>query len=318
MTVWWSRAPCHAVVIVSLFTVVVLSGCATVSQPPFQHFADSVQQLRTGADTSLGVVYDRTRDRAIDETARGGEALLAVLLTAPADDPFGWTSSRSPLFLTAARFRDGVYRLNSSLVDYAATLSQLASPDLLKPETFNQLATDLNGNLRQALPALGVTTPPNKEIAIFSTVATAAFRAYLQNKQRSALVEALTKNQDAIETAASLGRDAIALTVRAVRNEYEQKSAALAAGIASPGLSDADKRAKARELIDLNDRFIKELAILRKLHQSYTAVPAAHRELAAATVDPKLGIAAIRLLYDEGRDLQRLYEDLAKQDTKKK
>jgi len=307
----------HMVGLLFVMLTAVGSGCATVSHPPFQQFAEAVQQLRTGMDASLSVVYDATRERALEDVA-GGAALTAALLTAPPNDPFGWESSSPPLFLTVARFRDGVHRLNSSLVDYAGVMSQLASPDLLKPETFTQLATDLNGNLRTALPALGVTAPPNREIAIFSTVATAAFRAYLQNKQRSGLIEAIAKNQDAIESAAGLGRDAMALTVRAVRSEYDLKSTALANAIASAGGASEARRAKARELLELNDRFVKDLSVLRTMHQSYASIPAAHRELAAAAADPKLGVATIRRLYEEGRDLQRLYEELAKQDAKKK
>lgn len=296
--------------------VAVAAACAPVSQPPFQQFGESVQQLRTGIDTSLSAVYDDTRERAIDGVANG-TAVTAALLTAPADDAYGWESSRPQLFLTVARFRDGVYRLNSSLIDYAGVLAQLASPDLLSPNTFNELATDLNSNLRTALPALGVSAPPSKEIAIFSTVATAGFRAYLENKQRSALIEAIKKNQDVIDTAAGLGRDATDLTVRAVRSEYELKSKALADVVTDARASTSEKRASAKSLLELNDRFVRELTVLRTMRQAYVALPAAHRELAANAADPKLSIATIQRLYQAGLDLQRLYAGLVKADTKK-
>jgi hypothetical protein len=300
----------------SLLVALVVTGCATVSQPPFQQFADSVQKVRSGADSALGGLYDQARDRYVDETAQGGAALQGALLTSVEGDPFAWTSSSAPLFLQIARFRDGVYRFNSTLVDYAGALAQLASPDLLKPETFDQLATDLNGNLRKALPALGVN-PGNQPIAIFSTVATAAFRAYLQNKQRSSLVEALTKNQEAIQNTAGLGQSAVKITVLAVRSEYDLRSNTLAQDLARAGAPAAERSTKARALVDLNDRFIKELAVLRALYQSYVDLPAAHQDLAAATGDPKLGISAIRRLYEQGREMERLYEQLSKDDTKK-
>jgi len=300
----------------SLLVALVVTGCATISQPPFQQFADSVQKVRSGADSALGGLYDQARDRYVDETAQGGAALQGALLTSVEGDPFAWTSSSAPLFLQIARFRDGVYRFNSTLVDYAGALAQLASPDLLKPETFDQLATDLNGNLRKALPALGVN-PGNQPIAIFSTVATAAFRAYLQNKQRSSLVEALTKNQEAIQNTAGLGQSAVKITVLAVRSEYDLRSNTLAQDLARAGAPAAERSTKARALVDLNDRFIKELAILRALYQSYVDLPAAHQDLAAATGDPKLGIAAIQRLYEQGREMERLYEQLSKDDKKK-
>jgi len=309
----------YTTILMSLVLAVLFAGCATtISQPPFQQFSDSVQKVRTGADSTLGAIYDKARARYIDETTKGGDALQGALLTVPADDPFGWTSSLPALFLTIARFRDGVYRLNTSLVDYAAALAQLASPGLLKPETFDKLASDLNGNLRKALPALGVSDPSSKDIAIFSTAATAAFRAYLQNKQRSALAEALTTNQGAIQNASELGRQAGELMLRAVRNEYDLKSSGLANAIADAKTSTSDKRAKATELVNLNDQFIKELAALRLLYQSYITLPAAHQELARATADPKIGSSTIRQLFDEGQELQRLYESLVKQDNIKK
>jgi hypothetical protein len=261
-------------------------------------------------------LYDQARDRYVDETAQGGAALQGALLTSVEGDPFAWTSSSAPLFLQIARFRDGVYRFNSTLVDYAGALAQLASPDLLKPETFDQLATDLNGNLRKALPALGVN-PGNQPIAIFSTVATAAFRAYLQNKQRSSLVEALTKNQEAIQNTAGLGQSAVKITVLAVRSEYDLRSNGLAQDLARVDAPAAERSTKSRALVDLNDRFIKELAVLRALYQSYVDLPAAHQDLAAATGDPKLGIAAIQRLYEQGREMERLYEQLSKDDKKK-
>lgn len=306
----------HTLTMFSLLVALVVTGCATVSQPPFQQFADSVQKVRSGADSALGGLYDQARDRYVDETAQGGAALQGALLTSVEGDPFAWTSSSAPLFLQIARFRDGVYRFNSTLVDYAGALAQLASPDLLKPETFDQLATDLNGNLRKALPALGVN-PGNQPIAIFSTVATAAFRAYLQNKQRSSLVEALTKNQEAIQNTAGLGQSAVKITVLAVRSEYDLRSNTLAQDLARAGAPAAERSTKARALVDLNDRFIKELAILRALYQSYVDLPAAHQDLAAATGDPKLGIAAIQRLYEQGREMERLYEQLSKDDKKK-
>src|SRR5262249_61194781 len=85
-------------------------ACPTVSQPPFQEFADSVQKVRSGADSALGGLYDQARDRYVDETAQGGTALQAALLTAVPGDPFAWSSSSAPLLLQIARLPDGVYR----------------------------------------------------------------------------------------------------------------------------------------------------------------------------------------------------------------
>jgi hypothetical protein len=299
-------------------TILVVPGCASISSAPFTALTTSIQQLRDGADASLSTVQERTRNRYVAEAASGDIAKIqALLLTQPAGETFGWVSSDPPLFLKAARFREGVHRLNSVLVDYAGLLGQLASPDLVSSETFDQLAKDLNGNLKTAVQAFGVSTPPSKEIAIFSTLATAAFRAYLQNKQRSSLLAALNGNQSAIQDAAELGASAVRITAVALRSEYDSTSAKLANLIAEPTRPKSEKEGTLRELIELDDKFIKEISMLRTLHQSYMALPSAHRELATGLTDPKRGLPMVRELFENGRELYRLYEELSKDDKKK-
>jgi hypothetical protein len=301
-----------------MLAILGVAGCASISPAPFTALTTSIQQVRDGADASLSLVHERTRDRYIAEAAAGDVAKVeGLLLTQPAGDPFGWASSDPPLFLKVAQFRDGVHRLNSMLVGYAGLLGQLASPDVVSPEQFEQLARDLNGNLRTSVQALGVSAPSNKEIAIFSTLGTAAFQAYLKNKQRSSLLKALDRNQPAIQEAAELGASAVRITATALRNEYNHSSAKLAALIANPKLSDSGKQATLRELIELDEKFIKEMSVLRTLHQSYMALPAAHQELAKGVADPKGGLPMVIELLENGRELYRLYEELSKDDKKK-
>lgn len=303
------------IVVVAIFGV---GGCASISPAPFTAFTTSIQQLRDGADASLSVVHERTRDRYIAEAAEGDVAKVeALLLTQPPGDPFGWASADPPLFLKVARFREGVYRLNSVLVGYAGLLGQLASPELVSSEKFEQLAKDLNGNLKNAVQALGVSAPPNREIAIFSTLATAVLRAYLQNKQRSSLLEALNSNQPAIQNAAELGASAVRLTAAALRHEYDLSSAKLANLVAKPTVSNSQKQTAITDLVELDEKFIKEMSMLRILHQSYVTVSAAHLELGTGVADPKLGLPMVIELLENGRELYRLYEELSKDDKKK-
>jgi type II secretory pathway pseudopilin PulG len=276
-----------------------------------------MQQLREGADASLGVASDRIRERQIVEGAAGGaDKVEPLVLTQPTGQPFAWVSSDPPpLYLTAARFRTGVYQLNTVIVEYAGLLAQLASPDLVKPETFDKLATDLNGNLRSAVTALG-GSPPNKEIAIFSTAAAAGFKAYVQHKQKSALLKALQDNQSTIEEVAEMGAKAVQTTAAAFWNEYRNTSKGFTDALARSGTPPAARQVAYRGLVDLDDKFIKELSALRGLHESYKALPAAHRELAAGITDPALGFPAIQEIGQRGRDLLRLYEQLSKEDKK--
>ena len=132
--VYWPL--CFLVRILAIALAILgVAGCASISPAPFTALTTSIQQLRDGADASLSLVHERTRDRYIAEAAAGDVAKIeALLLTQPAGDPFGWASANPPLFLKAAQFRDGVHQLNSVLVSYAGLLGQLASPDLVSPE----------------------------------------------------------------------------------------------------------------------------------------------------------------------------------------
>ena len=313
------RPLCFLVRILTIVLAILgVAGCASISPAPFTALTTSIQQLRDGADASLSLVHERTRNRYIVEAAAGDVAKVeALLLTQPAGDPFGWASPDPPLFLKVARFREGVHRLNSVLVGYAGLLGQLASPDLVSPEQFEKLARDLNDNLRTSVQAFADSGPSNKEIAIFSTLGTAAFQAYLKNKQRSSLLKALNSNQPAIQGTAELGASAVRITAMALRNEYDHSSQKLAVLIASSKLSDSGKQATLRELIELDEKFIKEISILRILHQSYMALPAAHQELATGVTDPKRGLPMVIELLENGRELYRLYEELSKDDKKK-
>lgn len=76
---------------------------------PFNSLSNSVQQLRGGADASLGMVIDLARERYIAEGAFGDieKNLEPLLLAKPEGDVFGWSSSKPLLFLSTARFREG-------------------------------------------------------------------------------------------------------------------------------------------------------------------------------------------------------------------
>jgi hypothetical protein len=295
----------------------VVGGCASgnVSSTPFEQMSASMLQVRTGADASLGVLYDRARDRYIASAAADPEKVIALRLTRPnADDPFSWASPQPPLFLTTARFREGVYRLNSTLIDYANALARLAHKDLIDPAAFNQLAKDLNGNLTSAVTALGVQ-PTGREVAIFSAAASAAFEAYLRNKQRSELVKALRDNQPAVQNVAELGAQAVRLAATALRSEYDLRARDLAVAAAPPGTPTA-RQAAVRDLADLDDRFVKELSALHVLHDTYVALPSTHQEVASSLEQPRLGLASVHALFQNGQDLFRRYEELLGKERK--
>ena len=86
----------HLVIVLAILGI---TGCASISPAPFAALATSLQELRDGADAPLSLVHERTRDRYIAEAAAGNVGKVeGLLLTQPAGDPFGWTSSQPPSF----------------------------------------------------------------------------------------------------------------------------------------------------------------------------------------------------------------------------
>ncbi|MEP6606414.1 MAG: hypothetical protein ABJA60_09915 [Nitrosospira sp.] len=290
-----------------------LPGCASISPTPFNSLSNSVQQLRGGADASLGMVNNLSRERYIAEGAAGDPSKYVERLLLKQDgDKFSWISSDPPLFFKADQFREGVYQLNSVLVDYTNLLAQLASPDLVAPPVFDKLARDLNGNLRAAAQTLKPESP-DKDIAILSTASTAAFRAYLQHRQRASLISALKNNQAAFSNVATLGANAVEIEEQHLRKEYQDASYSIST-VLQPALSAKQKEALLRKLVELDEKFIKELVVLKALHQSYKALPAAHSELAKGLANPKLGLPMIQEIFENSQRLYRLYEELRKPD----
>lgn len=313
----FGRQSFHSITTWALTLVAIgLSGCASISPAPFNSLSNSVQQLRGGADASLGMVIDLSRERYIAEGAVGdlGKNLERLKLKQKGGDKFSWDSSDPPLFLKAAQFREGVYQLNSVLVDYTNLLAQLASPDLVAPPVFDNLATDLNGNLRNAAKALP-SHSADTEIAILSAASTAAFRAYLQNRQRASLVSALKNNQAAFCNVATLGANAVEIEASNLRKEYQEVSFLISDALSGPPTPAAEqKEVLIRKLVELDEKFIKELVVLKALHQSYRALPAAHSELAKGLADPNLGLPMIQEIFENSQRLYRLYEELRKPD----
>lgn len=301
-----------------LILALSIVGCARVQTEPFDQFSQSTKQLRKGADDVLSIVNDRNRTRFIEETAGasmtadGADAVQNLMLDrGPPEDPFGWSwmSETPPLFIESERFRGSVYLLNSTLVSYADLLASLAGENLIPQQEFDALSTDLNANVRAATSSLGVTVP-NQDLAIISTAASAAFREYLESQRREALELAIEENQANIIAISVLMQDALRISTRNLRQNYNQESSAAAFRL-TPGSQDslASRKTKVKQLIELNEEYITRLATLRTLDQSYRTLPQAHRELIAAADASTFSIAAIQQLYDNGQHLRRLYEE---------
>ena len=291
-------------------------GCSKAVKPePFKAYATSVRQVQTGADESLGVAYSWSRESyLVRAAAPGSTAAIDLQLIATGKDPYGWKLPNDGVVLPwkIKQFRLGVERLNTSLVEYADLLASLASDELVSQQRFDQLATDLNDNAKSAAKALG-SPLSDDQAALLSTAASELAKRYIEHKRKDFLAQALRENQAQIESAADLGRTAVRITATSLRKAYEDQSHSIGQKIAAASrLSEAQRRALVESLVVLDEQFVDQLKVLSALDLSYETLPKAHRELGESIESADAPLDQIRALYEDGKRLQRLYDQLRK------
>lgn len=318
----WLRGNGWPRLVAVLMAAGALAACAsTVNPAPFKAYADASRQIQGSAATALGAAYDWSRQGFLNE-ATPGSAIVALLLVQEPGDPFGWQPPEGTVILPlkVAAFQRGVDPLNQALVSYADLLAQLASSELTSTDQFDQLAKDLNANLQTAAAALKVASAspggslPSRATGIFSAAASEVARAFVAHKRKADLRRALGANQEGISELAELGQSAARGTATVIRKEYERQSTDIARQAFKSGPRSArSDPASVRALLELDEKYIGQLAILHSLYNAYGRLPAAHRELAASLDAKKPALEQIQAFYQEARRVQHLYEELKSQ-----
>lgn len=295
--------------LLAALSLVLLTGCATVDPAPFAQFASSLQPLRAGSDTQAGATVEASRQDLIQRVATGeitaDQLQLAPVPSQPFRMAYGFAENE-PNFIKFNRFRQGLAALNDAMIDYAQSLVVLSGGgeggDILPTAAqFDQLARDLNANAGSAAEALGVSLDADRQ-ALLSAAAIQLFKTYIESKRRRALAAAIAEVQPRVEELATSAQNAVRLLASPVVSEYSDRVLPLAT--ASPP--------NAVPILKLNDDTQATLAALESLWRSYGALPAAHRDLAAAANEKKTGLAGIVALGNEAVHLQGLLTELQK------
>lgn len=288
--------------VLMILTGVLVNGCAAkIKAEPFKAYADATRKLQGSADDSLKLAYEASASGFSRRVQTSKDAILGLMLMPDENDPFGWKvpANKEALPLKVAAFRAGVNRLNSSLIQYADLLLQLASDELISSKQFEQMAGELNGNMKNAFSSFG-KSPGDSKAALFSAAAMTAARQYIESKRRSHLAEALRSNQKEIESAAGLGKEAARITAAVMRQEYNDESAELA------------RKTAVEPLLKLDERYIAQLQVLRSLHDAYDQLPVAHQQLSDSLESETSQLGQIQALYDNAMRIQHLCDDLKK------
>jgi hypothetical protein len=300
----------------AVFIAAITAGCGTAKYDSFGTFADSMRELRDGADRSLELPGQWARERYVLETSaasadtiEGLDAVQWLILERDAESVYAWSMVDEPLYVTQKRFRHGVYELNDALAGYGELLSDLANVDL-SADQFERRASELNEGINTAASAMG-GAGQDGDVALFSVTTTEIVRQYLSGKKREYLGQALAENQSTIEETSGHIRSALHLTALQLWHEYDEEAFELANPLASgSALKPRERRTRVGGIVEVNDVLMEQLEVLRVLDQSYAALPKANRELYNSLDNPGWSLSAIREIADNGKRLQWLYLEL--------
>jgi hypothetical protein len=301
-----------------ILSLMLAFGCSTVNPQPFSRFSDSVQELRKGADAALQFNDEENRAWFLEKSARdigdptlGADAIKGLAIKG---EEFSWHMEPTPLFMASKRFRKGVYRLNTVLINYSELLRSISASELVDVKEFETLAADLNANLKSAAKSMkmDLSEGVGKGIAIFSVAASTAARLAVESKRKHKLIEALKKNQEQIGILSAKLQGAALIAAENLWDIYEDHKRILFKQLFDVKDKPESQRKKmVEEFLAWNEDFVHRLNVLESIHDAYGALPNAHRELAEALEKPDTSLEAINELFEHGKHLYDLYKDLS-------
>lgn len=293
----------------------LITGCASLQSldtAPFAQFAAALQPLRDGVDSQALAQADASRAELIRQVKDGEISPADLQLQFDSSDPFATSygfAEQQPNFARLVRFRQGLKDLNEALIGYAQSLAELAGGgaggDIL-PTTaqFGEMATELNANAGAAAAALEVRLDPDDQ-ALLSAAAIEIFKAHIERERREALAEAIAQTQPRVDAFAQAAAQAVRFLASLVETDYQEKILPLAT------VTPPDPES----ILALNDATEATLATLKSLADSYLALPAAHRNLAAVAANRGGGLAALVALGNETSRLNELIAQLEAANT---
>lgn len=273
-----------------------------VNPDAFKKFEAATTELRDGADKTLALQSRWAQQRFANSLQYSDTDTLTnryvqmLLLDAVDGDPFGWQSPSTPFYVVTRQFRAAVKALNDALVAYASLLNDLSRAGAVSHDELDRRVTDINNGARTAA-ALAKPEPPRASVALVSIMAARFLEDFVDDRRHELLVSAVRANGPALREVCALLNDAVTLTARGVRAEYDQRSFALADQLTHTRTGSGHRRDLINDLMKLNDLYTQHLAALRSLYDVYARLPAAHAELARTGKQSSI------------EELQRLYED---------
>ena len=299
--------------------ILLSSACQTMtaaSAKPFNQFVESTAQVSQGLDKALATSKSMSEERFIKDALAKAEkedfTEVDSLVLKSTQKVMHWDRRNAPLFLKVETFNLAANQMTQALQTYAQTLAKLASPELISIEKFDELSTDLNIQSKAAYSLLsGKDNPSDEETALISTIATTAFKSYIDDKQVRSLQEAMKENQKQITKFSGHMAEGILTAVKHHKTEYNKKineHLRNFQAVDKNGKPRADRPVHLNKMIETNRIFIHNMEVFQRAYSTFKILPSAHRQLYESLDKPASTLTIVNTFMQEGLRLATTYK----------
>ena len=306
--------------VISIGLAILFAGCATVDPHPFQQYAAAVKEAGDGLDKVLVQDIDWSRDKYIVSVLDGSVSLghTAILdRRGPFTVTFPETNGQTnqPTFYLLQDVRVTLLNLNEASEKYINLLAVLAGSDTVNQNKFDAMAKDTDASLNSIIKKLDAQVPGNA-IHVFSVGSAEIAGLIIENKRHDALVKVLIESQAGIDGYSQKCLTLLRILDQSLASDYNTKANALEASFsripAEKRANDSKARAAVEQLLKLNSDYLALVHALNSAKNVYEALPQGHRELLRSVQNQPTGFDAIRNIYEEGKHLKSIYDELNK------
>jgi hypothetical protein len=284
-----------------------VSGCASVATlpaSPFQQFHASVVQLAASADQALATEQELAYRRYIDAAGVSGEIGRLQLQPDLEATVFEMSVAEVPLFQEIQSTRANLAALHGLLEQYAELLLVLAGAGDT-PQSIDALAVATELRTKATSLAATLNARPDLDDDWFFGFGVLA-QEYVESKRRDLLLDLLQSAHDEMRAIAGLGQQISMLSAAGIQAEYNASYSGRTQG--ANELAERQRQALFTDVLELNAQTLRQLALLKQLHDAYGALPGAHLQLQSAVATGSAPSVNALLIYAESlRDKYRSF-----------
>jgi len=306
--------------VLTLGLEILLAGCATVDPNPFQQYATAVKEAGDGLDKDLGQDIKWAHDKYIISVLDSSVKLRDTAWLdhkGPFTISFPETNGKSnqPTLYLLQEDREMLLNLNEATEKYINTLAVLAGSDTVNQKTFDAMAKDTDASLNSIIKKLDAQVP-GSAIHVFSVGSAEIARLIIEGQRHDALVKVLTDSQKSIDGYCEKCLTLLTILDQSLNDEYNSKWLALESSFSKipseKRANNTNARATIEQILQLNSDYLVLVQTLKSAKKVYETLPQGHSELLQSVQNQPTGLEAIKNLYEEGKRLKSIYDELNK------